>query len=71
MSIPPMAYSKVLTSIRNLYSGLGIASVRADVKDFFNFANALLSSLLHFQAFFPVSSVRGLASCANPLMNYW
>jgi len=64
-----MAYSEALTSIRNLHSGLGIASVGVDVKNFFNFANALLSSSLYFQAFLPVSSVKGLASCANPLMN--
>jgi len=66
-----MAYPKVLISIHNLYSELGIASVGVDVKNFFNFANALLSSSLHFQAFFPVSSIRDLASCANPLMNCW
>ena len=64
-----MAYPEVSVSTRIFHLGWGMASIRGFVILFLSLLKAFFSSSCHFYSFFPINSVSGLATCANPGMN--
>jgi len=64
-----MAYPKTSVSSRIFHLGWEMASVGGFVILFLSLLKAFFSSSYHFHSFFPINSVSGLASRANPGMN--
>ena len=64
-----MAYPDILVSNHIFFLLSGIASIGEFIILFLSLLKASFSSSFHFHSFFLVSSVRGLATLANPGMN--